>query len=386
VIPIRYNLRSVMERRTTSLMTVLGIALVAMIFVILFGFIGGLRRTLLNGGAGEDWIILSRGAPDESASDISHDKLTIVRVRPEIATDSAGHPLMSSEITNGVNVSRDKRVKEFAVLRGVDPIAHQVHREMQLVAGHWPRRGSGEWVIGQKLQAKYPYLAQGSQFHFGRRNWTIVGTFSDDDSGRESEIWTDLEDLKVDSQSKSDDIESLHVALKPGSGPAFADALKKDGRLALDAVTEKDYYAAQAKVANQLGSLGLIVALALGIGATFGGMNTMYTAVARRQREIGVLRALGFTRRDILGSFVVESAMLGIVGGFAGVLLAVIVAWATGLDSRLMNVGAMFFSYRPTPGAISAGIVAAAVIGIAGGLMPAWRAARVGVVESLRAI
>ena len=154
--------------------------------------------------------------------------------------------------------------------------------------------------------------------------------------------------------------------------------------MTLQGETETEYYAAQAAVAGQLRMLGLIVALALAIGAIFGGMNTMYTAVTRRGREIGVLRVLGFSRGDILSSFVIESVILGLAGGIAGVVLATAVAWATGLTSRTMNVGAMFFSYRPTAGAIVAGVVVSAIIGVVGGLMPAVRASRVGIISALR--
>jgi ABC-type antimicrobial peptide transport system permease subunit len=212
----------------------------------------------------------------------------------------------------------------------------------------------------------------------------IVGVFADDDSARESEIWTDFDDLLTDFHSNGSDTNSLHVVLKPGTAQAFQDALKSDGRLKIDAVAERDYYASQTKVVDQLRSLGLIVAFILGLGVTFGGMNTMYTAVARREREIGVLRVLGFSPGNILGSFVIESAILGIAGGIAGVALAYIVAWITGLNSRLLSVGSTFFSYRPTPAAIIAGIAAAGVIGVVGGLAPAWRAARIGVIDSLR--
>jgi putative ABC transport system permease protein len=200
----------------------------------------------------------------------------------------------------------------------------------------------------------------------------------------ESEIWCDYDDLRTDVKYNAQDTNSLHVVLKPGTSAAFQQALKNDGRLKLDALTERDYYASQTKVVDQLRSLGLIVALVLGVGATFGGMNTMYTAVARREREIGVLRVLGFSRGNILGSFVIESALLGLAGGIAGVMFAFIVAWGTGLNSRLLSVGATFFSYRPTPTAIAAGLIVAGLIGIVGGLAPAWRAARIGVIESLR--
>ena len=366
-------------------MTVLGLGMVAMIFVILFGFIGGLKSTMLNAGAERNWVLLRSGSPDETASFIPHDLIEIVRVRPEIALDQDGQPLLSPEIFAGINISHDKHVRQFVLMRAVMPIALRVHRSMHLISGRWPIRGQGEWTIGQKIQAREPYMTIGSQVHFGRRNWTIVGVFTDDDSARESEIWTDYEDLRSDVQYKGgQDTNSLHVVLKPGMSTSFQQALKSDGRLKLDAVTELDYYESQTKVVDQLRSLGLIVALALGIGAIFGGMNTMYTAVARREREIGVLRVLGFSRGNILTSFVIESALLGIGGGVAGVMLAFVVAWGTGLNSRLLSVGSTFFSYRPTPTAIAGGVVSAAVIGVIGGLAPAWRAARIGVIESLR--
>ena len=384
MIPVRYNLRSLLERRATSLMTVLGLGLVAMIFVILFGFIGGLKGTMLNAAGEHNWVLLSRGEPDETASFIPHDLIEIVRVRPEITSSESGQPLVSREVFAGVNISRDKHVRQFVLMRGVTPIAFRVHRKMRLVAGRWPIRGNGEWSIGQKVQARQPYLTLGTQLHFGRRNWTIVGIFSDDDSARESEIWTDYDDLLTDAKHNGRDTNSLHLVLKPGASEAFQQALKNDGRLKIDAVAERDYYASQTKVVDQLRSLGLVVALTLGLGATFGGMNTMYTAVARREREIGVLRVLGFSRGNILGSFVIESALLGLAGGIAGVVLAFVVAWSTGLNSRLLSVGSTFFSYRPTPAAIIAGLAAAGIIGVVGGLAPAWRAARIGVIDSLR--
>ncbi|HZC45022.1 MAG TPA: ABC transporter permease, partial [Candidatus Acidoferrum sp.] len=292
MIPIRYNFRSLLERRTTSLMTVLGLGMVAMIFVILFGFIGGLKGTMLNAAGERNWVLLSQGATDETESFIPHALIDIIRVRPEIAATDKGEPLVSREIFAGVNISRDKHVREFVLMRGVTPIATQVHRNLRLVAGHWPTRGNGEWTIGQKIQAREPYMKIGTQMHYGRRNWTIVGIFSDDDSARESEIWTDYDDLLTDAQSPGKDTNSLHVALKPGASGALQQAIKSDGRLKIDAIPEREYYAEQTKVVDQLRSLGLVVALMLGVGAAFGGMNTMYSAVARRQREIGVLRVL----------------------------------------------------------------------------------------------
>ncbi|MGH7781779.1 MAG: ABC transporter permease [Candidatus Binataceae bacterium] len=384
MIPIRYNFRSLVERRATSLMTVLGVALVAMIFVIVFGFIAGLKQALSNAGQDSNWIVMARGATSENQSFVPHASAEIASVLPELASDPGHHPLVSRESIVGVNISRARGAKQFAILRGVEPIAYEVHPNLRLVEGRWPVRGSGEWVIGRKLAARYPYLKPGASFHYSHRDWKIVGIFSDNNSARESEIWTNLDDLLTDRHWDPGGATALHVVLKPGAGADFAKAIANDGRMRVDAETEAEYYAAQAKVVAQLRNLGLIVALALAIGATFGGMNTMYTAVTRRGREIGVLRVLGFSRANILSSFVIESALLGIAGGAAGIVLAIIVAWATGLTGRSMSVGAMFFSYRPTLGAFAAGIVVAVIIGIAGGLMPALRASRMEIIGSLR--
>ena len=382
MIPIRYNVRSLLERRATSVMTTLGVAMVAMIFVILFGFVGGLKSTLLRAGNNNNWIVLERGALSENSSGIPHEQSEVVRVLPEIALTPDVKPLISPEMIVGVNVSPDNRVKQFALLRGVTPLAYKVHRGMRIVIGRWPVRSSEEWAVGQNLAARYPYLAPGTSFHYDHHNWEIVGIFSDNGSARESEILTDNDDLQVDRHWNGES--ALHVVLKPGAEASFQNALQTDGRLKLDAISEPAYYASQTKTAKELQSLGLIVALVLAIAAIFGGMNTMYTAVARRQREIGVMRVLGFSRASIMVSFVVESAILGLAAGIVGVILAMLVAWSTGLDSRLMTVGTVFFSYRPTPSAILAGLIAASTIGVAGGMLPAWRAARIGVVDSIR--
>jgi len=162
MIPIRYNLRSLLERRATSAMTTLGVAMVAMIFVILFGFVGGLKSTLLKAGNNRNWIVLERGALSENSSGIAREQSDVVRVLPQIALSPDRKPLISPEALTGVNVSRDNRVKQFALLRGVTPLAYQVHRGMRIVTGRWPLRGSEEWAVGQKLAARYPYIALGN--------------------------------------------------------------------------------------------------------------------------------------------------------------------------------------------------------------------------------
>ena len=385
MIPIRYNLRSLMVRRATSAMTASVVALVVMLLFILSGFVAGLRATVMANALTDNWIVLSRGTTDEGSSFISRDQYEIIKSHPQIAAAPDGQALVSPEVITGFNPVPDAPPANsmFTLLRGVYPIGYQVHRGMKLESGRWPNRGTAEMVVGSKLAARFPNLAVGSDFKFGRRNYKIVGEFSDQESARESEMLTDLDTLTQDIHM-GNGFEVLHVVLKPGTHDDFAKSLTTDSRVKVDTMSEQEFYAKQTAFVDQLRALGLIVALILAVGSVFGAMNTMYSAVARRTSEIGVLRVLGFSRFNVLASFVIESVAIGIAGGLIGELLAVAVATVTGLNSRLMNVGEFIFSFQLTAGALVSGIVAAAVIGLIGGLLPALRAARIGVMDSLR--
>ncbi len=388
MIPIRYNLRSLMVRRATSLMTASVVALVVMILFILSGFVAGLRATVMRTAVSDNWIVLSRGTTNEGGSFISREQYEIIKSRGQIATARDGQPLVSPEIINGFNPNPEAPVTASAVfttLRGIYPIGYQVHRDMRIESGRWPTRGSAEMCIGRKLAALYHNLAIGSDFRFGRRSWKIVGVFSDNDSARESEVLTDLDVLAQDIHMKNG-FAVLHVVLRPGLHEDFAKSLTTDSRVRVDAQTEQEFYAKQTEFIDQLYSMGLVVALILAIGSIFGAMNTMYSAVARRTGEIGVLRVLGFSRFNVLASFVMESIVLAIAGGILGELLGILVAYSTGLSSELMNVGEFIFRFRLTAGAFVTGLIAAIAIGGLGGLLPAWRASRIAVTESLRAV
>ncbi len=373
-------------RRATSAMTGFVIALVVMILFILSGFIAGLRQTVMRSAARDNFIVLSRGTTSEPDSFISRDQYEIIKSRPQIATDASGQALISPETITGFNPNPDEGVGSmFTQLRGIYPVAHQVHRDMKLVQGRWPAHGAAEMAVGRKLLARYPNLAVGNDFRFGKRTWKIVGAFSDADSARESEVLVDLDVLGQEVHF-GNGFEALHVVLRPGMEDAFRDSLSTDSRLKLDAMSEHDFYARQTNFVDQLRALGMVVALILAIGAIFGAMNTMYTAVARRTSEIGVLRALGFNRLNVLTSFVGESVLLAIGGGVAGEILGIVVAAATGLSSNLLNVGSYLFRFQLTPSAFLSGMIAAVIIGALGGLLPAWRASRIGVIDSLRAV
>ncbi|MGA6972050.1 MAG: FtsX-like permease family protein [Candidatus Binatus sp.] len=388
MIPIRYNLRSLMVRRATSAMTASVVALVVMLLFILSGFVAGLRATVMANALTDNWIVLSRGTTDEGSSFISRDQYEIIKSRPQIAATADGQALVSPEVITGFNPDPAASVTSgvmFTLLRGVYPIGYQVHSGMRLESGRWPSKGAAEMVVGSKLATRYPNLAVGSDFKFGRRTYKIVGVFSDRDSARESEMLTDLDILTQDIHT-ANGFEVLHVVLKPGMHDDFAKSLTTDSRVKVDTMSEQEFYAKQTAFVDQLRALGLIVALILAVGSVFGAMNTMYSAVARRTSEIGVLRVLGFSRFNVLASFVIESIVLALAGGILGELLGVIVAYSTGLSSQLMNVGEFIFRFRLTVGAFVSGLVAAILIGALGGLLPAWRASRIGLVESLRSV
>jgi ABC-type antimicrobial peptide transport system permease subunit len=376
-----------MVRRGTSMMTATVVALVVMILFILSGFVAGLRSTVMSSAVSDNWIILSRGVTNEGGSYISRDQYEIIKSRTQIATSSNGEALVSPEVVTGFNPAPDEPPSKviFGLLRGMYPVGYQVHREMKIESGRWPAHGAAEMVVGRKLAARFPNLAVGSDFKFGRRSFKIVGIFSDHDSARESEVVTDLDVLTQDIHMGSG-FAVLHVVLRPGLQDDFAKSLTTDSRVKVDTLPEQQFYKQQTGFVDQLRAMGLAVALILAIGSIFGAMNTMYSAVARRTSEIGVLRVLGFSRFNVLTSFVMESILLAFAGGVLGEVLGIIVAYATGLHSQLLNVSSFIFRFQLTTGAFVSGLLAAIMIGGLGGLLPAWRASRVRVMDSLRAV
>jgi putative ABC transport system permease protein len=384
VIPFTYNLRSLKVRRTTSALTVLGITLVAMVVVVLLSLVSGIRRSLELAADPRVWILLSRGISSEAESYIPHQQLDILRTRPELVTQG-GFALISPELVTPFNAAIKRPANQFypATLRGVRDIARRVHQNVRLVEGRWPAPGREELVIGAKLLARFPELKPGTTFRYGRRNWTIVGVLTDRGSVRESEFWTDLDVLERDAHFENG-FSSFHVVLQPEMAESFGLALTADNRITVDAINERDFYAQQAVVADRLRALVLFVSAIIGVGAVFGGMNTMYAAVARRGREIGVLRSLGFQRKAILLSFLVESEMLALAGGVAGIIAALLLISASGFNRHLLAVGPITFTSRFGLSACTYGILTAFLIGAFGGLLPALRAARMPVAESLR--
>src|SRR5260370_41447460 len=267
VIPITYNLRSLMVRRTTSLMTVFGVALVVMVVVILLGFVSGLRASLELAGEAGNWIILSRGTVSEGESYIPREEADILRTRPEIATDASGKAMFSPEMVVPFNAGIKRPANRFqpATLRGVTPAAYEVHRGLKVVAGRWPTPGREEMAIGQKQAERFPELGIGSTFRYGHRNWTVVGVFADRGSALESEFWADLDVLQQDARFDNG-YSSFHVVLKPASSDSFRPALPGTCRLPAVRLTSGRFLPSRAKSRIRSGNRAFLVAIIVGTG------------------------------------------------------------------------------------------------------------------------
>jgi putative ABC transport system permease protein len=356
-----------------------------MVITILLGFVHGMRRTMLAAAAPGNWIIVYRGVKSEACC-IDHENLRIIAAMPQLALDRSGAALISPEWPMGFDPTPDAPRASMAFLRAVHPMAYRVHRGIRLIEGRLPERGKNEWIVGQRLAARHPSLQVGSTFHWSQTDWRVVGLFSDNGSARESEAWGDFDDILTARHLSPGTFgaASFHVILKPGEENSLREGLHADGRLKVDLKSERDFYQETADFSDQLRKLGMAVALILGAGSAFGAMNTMYAAVARRKCEVGTLRALGFGRASVLIAFLVESVILAIAGGAIGEMVAIVLADATGLEGRLMSAGTVLFSFSWSGSAFVTGLAVAVMIGIGGGLLPAWQAAQLSIVNALR--
>ena len=366
-----------------SLTSVVAVAFVTAIFALMLGLRRGFLSSTEWAGNVRAWILLSLGVSTESVSYITHEQLEILRSLPEITTNAEGHALLSPEITASIDVSHDKRHPQYAVVRGVEPIARFVHSKLAIVQGRWPRRGWSECIVGRALAVRNPYLRIGSRLRFGHHDWSISGTFADADGQRESEVWTDFDDLKTDARAPNMDTNSVHLLLKPGTAALFEAALRSDGRLELRALPEDQYYMVHSTLTRQLRGLGLLVAIAMEIGTTFGAMNLMQAVIARRQYEIGVLRALGFSSTVIALNIVLESACVTLAGGLIGLGLAIGLANLMELKAGVLSIGTLFFSYDLGLRTVNEVILVSLAIGAVAAALPVWRASRLGIIESL---
>jgi putative ABC transport system permease protein len=385
-IPFKYNFRNLIVRRVSTLMTIGTIALVAAVFVALFALANGLNSALVASGSPENVIVIRPGSQTEMQSGMTKEAFQILQTLPGIAHDQQDKPKASGEIAVVVNLPRRGGGESTNVtLRGVSEAGFALRPNIKLVEGRMFQQDVGEAIVSRKVADRFSGTNIGQTLQLGRRNLTIVGLFDAGGTSFDSEIWSSVNDV-ADAFDRNGYSAALVRAESVATRDQLINRIVSDQRLKMDAKSELTYYAEQTSASGPIRQLGIFVAIIMGIGACFGGMNTMYASVAHRTREIGTLRALGFSKLAIMTSFVIESMMLALIGGVAGCLLALPV---NGIATGTMNFrtfSELAFSFRITPDLLVSALIFSLVLGLIGGLLPSRLAARMPITKALREI
>jgi putative ABC transport system permease protein len=383
------NLRNLPQRLGTSLVVIIGIAGVAGVLVAVLSMSEGFRYTLASTGRQDRVIMLRAGSDAEMSSGVSRDQAVLLGSLPAIARDGAGRPLASAELVVMVDLSRHGQTDPNNVpFRGVQPAAFAIRNELAIVEGRPFARGVREVIVGRRAARQFEGLSVGSRIAFRDSDWTVVGIFTSGGDVHESEIWADAE--VAASAFRRTGFQSLTARLVDGSAAGLADlvaTVARDRRLSISVLREPEYYAKQSKVLSTLiNALGYTVAAFMALGATFGALNCMYSAIASRQVEIATLRALGFGSAPVVVSVLIEALVLALLGGALGGGLAYLYCDGASLSTLNFDTfSQVAFDFRVTWGLLGKGLLWALVIGALGGVPPAIRAARLPVTVALRA-
>jgi putative ABC transport system permease protein len=350
----------------------------------------GFRYTLASTGRADRVIMLRSGSDAELSSGVATDQATLLKALPGIARDAGGRPLASAELVVMVDLPRAGGTDPNNVpFRGVQPAAFAIREELAIVEGRRFERGVREVIVGRKASRQFAGLSAGARIGFRDSDWTVVGIFETGGDVHESEIWSDAE--VAISAFRRQGYQSVTAALADGSDTglaAFKDVIARDPRLSIGVLREPEYYAAQATVLSTLiNVLGYTVATFMAVGATFGALNCMYSAIASRQVEIATLRAIGFGGAPVVVSVMIEALLLALLGGAAGGALAYLYCDGASLSTlNFSTFSQVVFDFRVTPRLLAQGLAWALGIGLTGGLLPAIRAARLPVTLALRAL
>jgi len=383
-IPIAYNLRNLVVRRTTTLMTALGIALTVAVLLSVLALVSGLRTAFRSTSNPLHVLVLRKGGTAELNSAITRDVYQELKVKPGIAVSSSGEPMASLEMVTVINLpSVDSPNGMNVSLRGLTVEGVKM-REVKLTEGRWFQPGQREVVVGKATSDRYPAARLGEQLRFGKGLWTVVGVMDGGHSAINSEIWGDLGQVSSDF-NRQDGLSSVLVqAANAATVPVLINSLNDDQRLNVKAMTEQSYYDAQTVSGAPLQALGIFVSIIMAVGSSFAAMNTMYAAVARRATEIGTLRVLGFSKASILFSFFLESLMLSVLGGLLGCLLALPLNNVETGIGNFATFSEIAFNFRVTIPIMITGVIFALLMGAVGGLLPARMAAKKEILIALR--
>ncbi len=383
---IGLTLRTVPQRAGSSLVAVTGVAGVVVVFVAVLSIAEGFQAALAGAGSPDTAIVMRGGSDTELSSGLPLESTRIIKDGPGVRRSADG-VVASAELFVVVDVpKRSTGTPANVPLRGVEPAAFGVRDEVRIVEGRTFRPGTNEIIVGRSAAAQFAGIDLGSTQRWGESTWEVVGIFEAGGTIAESEIWSDARVLQP-AYRRGDSFQSVYARLESADAfDAFKDALTTDPRLDVMVEREEDYYVGQTQAVTAIiTGIASVIAFLMGIGAVFGAINTMYTAVATRTREIATLRALGFSSGPVVISVMAESVALAVAGGLLGGLLAY--AGFNGYQTATLNwqtFSQVAFAFRVTPALLVQGIVWAVVMGFFGGLFPALRAARLPVATALR--
>jgi putative ABC transport system permease protein len=383
-VPLTYNIRNLRVRFFTTCMTVLSVGLVVAVFIGVMALARGLEEAFVATGDPLNAVVLRQGSQVETSSAVRRDALQVIQYLPGVATDAAGTPLVSPEVIVLLNLPKRADGQGANVLvRGLRAKGFELRPQVRLIQGRPFRPGGREVIVGRSIAERFQNAGLGETLHFGRSHWKVVGVFEAGRTAFGSEIWADANEL-ADDFDRPDYSSILLRTESPAALRAIERRIDSDQRLHLKAQAEPEYYAEQTKTAGPIKILGSFMAVLMAIGASFAVMNTMYATVARRSREIGVLRVLGFRPGSILLSFLGESVLLALLGGLLGCLLALPIHGLTTGTMNFRTFSDISFAFRITPELMLRGLGFAILMGVLGGFLPARLASRQPMVETLR--
>jgi putative ABC transport system permease protein len=386
MIPIKYNVRNLSVRWKTTLMTMLGTALLVSSSCILFGLVEGLEYSLKISGDPLDLIIIRKGSSNETTGGFEAAKADEILNLPGIEHDVSGAPLAAKELLNIANGERKNGSRNNIIIRGVQLAAsRQLRPDFKIVAGRYFDEGKGECIVSKNLAGRYKGSELGGRLYFGdKEQYRVVGVFTAGGSSAESEIWADLHDVE---KNTGRDGSVSCVQIRAASLPDYEKlqyTINNDTQFKLEAKSEKTYFQDQSRMSIFLKAAGTLIAVLLTFGAMFAAANTMFAAVSSRTREIGTMRALGFSQWDILISFLGESFLLCLLGGILGLVATLPLNYLTIETFNFGNFASISISFRFGWLVASVALIMTVAMGLFGGMFPALRAVRLEVISALR--
>lgn len=362
-------------------------ALVVFVFAAILMLAEGLRKTLVETGSYDNVVVIRKGSNSEVMSWVTRYQASIIETQPEVVIGAEGRPLLAKEMLVLITLpKRGTNVSSNVVIRGIGENSLTLRPQVKLVEGRMPRPGLSEIIAGRSIAERFRGGGIDEILRFGMRDWRVVGIFDGGNTGFSSEIWGDADQL-MQAFRRTVYSSVIFKLYDPSEFEEVKKRIENDPRLTLDAKRENRYYADQSeRMAQFLRILGTALTIIFSLGAIIGAMITMYSAVATRTSEIGTMRALGFQKMSIMGAFVVEALLLGLIGGCLGLFLASFLQFLTISTMNFQTFSELAFSFTLTPGIVWKGLGFSLVMGFIGGVLPAVRASRMNIVESLRAV